>query len=167
MFTSMRSNDAFIGLPHDFFAFTMIHEIVARDLAVELGAYKHAVGSLHLYDGDQEAARRFLDEGWQPTNMTMPPMPSGDPWPSIKLLRIAEAAIRAGERIDPEELKDLDPYWADLIRLLEVFRLSRDKDCDGIIEVRDKMSSSIYGPFIEQRISECHKRVARERVKND
>jgi thymidylate synthase len=32
MFTNMRSNDAFLGLPHDVFAFTMLQEIVARTL---------------------------------------------------------------------------------------------------------------------------------------
>jgi thymidylate synthase len=44
MFTSMRSNDAFLGLPHDIFSFTMLQEILARDLSVGLGSYKHAVG---------------------------------------------------------------------------------------------------------------------------
>ena len=50
MFTNMRSNDAFLGLPHDVFSFTMLQEIVARTLGIELGSYKHAVGSLHLYE---------------------------------------------------------------------------------------------------------------------
>jgi thymidylate synthase len=50
MMTNMRSNDAFIGLPHDVFAFTMIHELVARSTGHELGLYNHAVGSLHVYE---------------------------------------------------------------------------------------------------------------------
>jgi len=29
LLTNMRSNDAFIGLPHDIFAFTMLQEIMA------------------------------------------------------------------------------------------------------------------------------------------
>ena len=37
----MRSNDAFLGLPHDIFAFTFIQEIIARSLNLELGTYKH------------------------------------------------------------------------------------------------------------------------------
>ena len=35
MITYMRSNDVFLGLPHDIFAFTMIQEIMARTLSVE------------------------------------------------------------------------------------------------------------------------------------
>lgn len=75
MITYMRSNDVFLGLPHDIFAFTMIQELMARDLSVELGTYKHVVGSLHIYDTDKVAAQQFLDEGWQSTQMSMPPMP--------------------------------------------------------------------------------------------
>ena len=37
MVTHMRSNDAFRGLPHDIFAFTMLQEILARSLSVDLG----------------------------------------------------------------------------------------------------------------------------------
>src|SRR5690606_23406544 len=48
MFTSMRSNDVFLGLPHDIFAFTIIQEIMARSLGCDLGDYKHFVCSLHL-----------------------------------------------------------------------------------------------------------------------
>src|SRR5260221_1465494 len=50
MIVQMRSNDSFIGLPHDVFAFTMIQELLARDLGYKLGTYKHMVGSFHLYD---------------------------------------------------------------------------------------------------------------------
>ncbi len=60
LFVSMRSNDAFIGLPHDIFAFTMIQEIMARTLNLKLGIYKHAAGSLHLYDNHLANAQEYL-----------------------------------------------------------------------------------------------------------
>ena len=59
----MRSNDAFKGLPHDVFCFTMLQEIFARTLGVHVGVYKHAVGSLHLYDKDRQKANQYLKEG--------------------------------------------------------------------------------------------------------
>jgi thymidylate synthase len=37
LFVCMRSNDAFMGLPHDVFAFTMLQELVARLIGCELG----------------------------------------------------------------------------------------------------------------------------------
>jgi thymidylate synthase len=122
MMTSMRSNDAVWGLPHDIFSFTMLQEIMARSLSVELGTYKHAVGSLHIYDPTRKDAEKYLDEGWQSTETIMPPMPVGDPWVAIESLLNAERDIRSGEDVGTSEWNDLDPYWADLIRLLQVFR---------------------------------------------
>ena len=111
MIIYMRSNDAYWGLPHDIFCFTMLQEIIARDLNLDLGTYKHTVGSLHLYDEKKEAAQRFLDEGFQSTEMSMPAMPAGDPWPAIKLFLRAELAIRMGNQFNDSELTDLAPYW--------------------------------------------------------
>ena len=148
MVTYMRSNDVFLGLPHDVFCFTMLQEIMARDLSVELGTYKHAVGSLHLYDKTANAAATFLGEGWQPTDKPMPPMPTSNPWPGITVLLKAESAIRTGLPFDEAELQATDPYWADLIRLLQVFRCKKDRDFNKLRELRTRMVSTIYQPFI-------------------
>jgi thymidylate synthase len=152
MITYMRSNDVFSGLPHDIFCFTMLQEILARSLSVELGTYKHAVGSLHLYESNEDTVQQFVDEGWQPTKMPMPPMPFSDPWPAIRLLLEAERAIRTGEALENAALEGLDPYWADLIRLLQIFRYSKDNDAASIEELRQRMSSSIYDTFIDKRL---------------
>ena len=68
MITYMRSNDLYLGFPHDIFCFTLLQELVARSLSVGVGTYKHMVGSMHLYDQDAEDAQEFLDEGWQSTD---------------------------------------------------------------------------------------------------
>jgi thymidylate synthase len=149
MFTSMRSNDAFLGLPHDVFCFTMLQEVMARTLLVEIGTYKHAVGSLHLYDKNIHAAQQFLDEGWQST-APMPPMPQGDPWPAIALLLGAESTIRTRNAPDVGKLDDIEPYWADLIRLLQVFRFRKDNEPDKIRALRSKMSSNTYLVFVDK-----------------
>lgn len=153
LLVNMRSNDAFIGLPHDVFCFTMLQEIAARALSVDLGTYKHAVGSLHLYDRNEKAAQEFLDEGWQST-IAMPPMPPGDPWPALAVLRKAELAIRSGQDVDIDALKDVDPYWADLIRLLQVFRSLKDRTFDRVKLLRSQFSSEVYHLFVDQRLSQ-------------
>ncbi len=153
MLTYMRSNDAFVGMPHDIFCFTMLQEIMARTLSYELGQYKHMVGSLHLYNESFGNAQQFLDEGWQSTTMLMGPMPAGDPWPAINLVLSAENAIRTDQEPVPERLLEgLDPYWADLVRLLLVFRASKSRDDDKIKELRRAMSSPIFDSFIDGRI---------------
>ena len=47
MSVTMRSNDAYLGLPHDVFCFTMIQEMMARRLNAELGTYIHHAGLSH------------------------------------------------------------------------------------------------------------------------
>jgi thymidylate synthase len=66
LIATMRSNDAYLGLPHDVFCFTLLQEFVARTLRVELGFYRHFVGSMHLYDKNRAAACRYLGSGLIP-----------------------------------------------------------------------------------------------------
>ena len=152
MFTCMRSNDAFLGLSHDIFAFTMLQEIMARSLNVKLGRYKHAVGSLHLYKDREKAAKQYLDEGWQ-SKVPMPSMPKGDPWPSIKVLLDAESDIR-NDRETKISTLNLSPYWADLLRLLQIYArysAGRAKDKASIERLKQEMSSDVYMTYIERR----------------
>lgn len=150
LFTSMRSNDAYLGLPHDVFAFTMLQELVARTLGIELGDYKHAVGSLHLYDTHRKKAQRLVDEGWQTTRLPMPPMPLGDPWISTHKVLKAESAIRRHATIDLQKLK-LDDYWGDIVRLLEIYRNYKDKKSNEISRLKSEMSNSVYNTYIDKK----------------
>lgn len=151
MFTNMRSNDAFIGLPHDIFVFTMIQEMIARSLKIELGTYKHFIGSLHLYESNINSVKRYLDEGWQSTTISMPAMPQSDPWESISKLIEIETKIRNGKNFNFSKLK-FDEYWLDLIRLLLIFKLSKKHGNKTKIQrIEDTMASNIYKPYIQKR----------------
>lgn len=48
----MRSNDIFRGLPYNFVQFTILQEIMAGWLGLEVGDYNHLSDSLHVYDSD-------------------------------------------------------------------------------------------------------------------
>jgi thymidylate synthase len=150
MVVCMRSNDAYIGLPHDVFCFTMIQEIVARTLGVELGKYHHFVGSMHLYDEDRQAASSLVEEGFQ-SRIEMPPMPAADPSASIQVVLKAESKIRGGDSIDGM-LSGLDPYWCDLIRMLQIFFSRSD---DHIEAIAREMSFSRYSPYIASRLAKA------------
>lgn len=50
LIVNMRSNDLFLGFTYDAFSFTMLQEMMANELGLELGTYYHNVGSMHLYD---------------------------------------------------------------------------------------------------------------------
>jgi thymidylate synthase len=145
---TMRSNDAYLGLPHDVFCFTMLQELVARSLGCELGGYSHFVGSMHLYKDNRSDAEALVSEGFQ-ARKEMPPMPIGDPWPAVNVLLDAEHRARENEIFDANDL-DVDPYWADLIRLVQVFFSSDD---DRIRAIAESMSFKAYRPYITARIA--------------
>jgi thymidylate synthase len=150
MMATMRSNDAFKGLPHDVFTFTMLQEIVARQLGVEPGTYSHFAASLHLYDVDAEKARQLVEEGWQPVTAGMPSMPQGDPWPDLRKVLRAERSLRLHNKSDPV-VSNLDPYWADIIRLLEVY--AAGTNAKRISSIRKGMWTTVYDRYIERRTS--------------
>lgn len=141
---SMRSNDAYLGFPHDVFCFTMLQEIVARSLGAEVGPYKHFAGSMHLYRKHFEKAETYLNEAVQP-RIEMPAMPLGDPWPAIRKLLEAEYMIRFREEVDADSY-GLDPYWADLIRLLQVFGAKGNEE--EIEQLKSKMAFNKYAAYI-------------------
>jgi len=146
----MRSNDAFWGLLHDVFCFTMFHEIMASDLSLRLGTYRHFVGSLHLYERNVQRSREFLGEGWQ-TRVEMPAMPP-DPWDSIQHFLRAEATIRAGGEVTNEDLGQLGDYWGDLVRLLLIFRHStKTRDLSAVTRVAKSLRSDIYRLFVDAK----------------
>jgi thymidylate synthase len=153
MFVSMRSNDAYKGLPHDVFAFTMLQEILACDLRLPLGRYKHAAGSLHLYEADEADASEFIGEAWQDV-IEMPSMPKGDPWKSVDILKLAEEEIRNGKEMDVNSL-GLEDYWSDLVRLLLVFALTKKRPAaenrEKVDALAQAMSSDFFRPYISDR----------------
>lgn len=151
LFVSMRSNDAYLGLPHDVFCFTMLQEIIARSLDVEIGQYSHAVGSLHLYEKDKIAAEQYLNEGFQSSKLRMPDMPTGDPWPSIRKMLELEKIIRENENQDLLSY-DLDAYWLDIAYLLKIHTLFERELYDSIESIKQKISTPAYNRFIEKRI---------------
>jgi len=48
----MRSNDVFLGLPHNIVQFTCLQEILAGWLGMEVGSYNQLSDSLHIYQRD-------------------------------------------------------------------------------------------------------------------
>lgn len=155
----MRSNDAYLGLPHDIFSFTLLQEILANQLGVKLGKYKHLVGSLHIYDKDRDRVDQYLSEGLQST-AAMPPMPSGNQWSEIAtLIKIEEKLRTEGVRgvdaaVEMAEL--LKPYWADFARLLAIFALTRPGEGQferlrRVIDLQNQMSNSYYRTYIRRR----------------
>lgn len=147
MSVTMRSNDAYLGLPHDVFCFTMLQELVAAELDLELGEYIHMVGSMHLYDCDRDKAERYRQEGYQRA-AEMPVMPRSHPFRKVEELLAFERKVRDRQEVDPDaELGD--PYWSDLGSLIQISFAGQDDDT--IREISSRMHESIYHSSIEDQ----------------
>jgi thymidylate synthase len=157
MHVHMRSNDAILGMPHDIFSFTMLQEIAARELNVEVGTYQHSVASLHLYDDDpigvkhRSMAQKYLDEGLH-DSVPMPPIPNGNPWPAIGELCNAEFQLRSGN-LNYTPPAWLNPYWVDLIILLQAYGTIKHAPETQIDSYLDNLTSPVYHLYILDRIS--------------
>lgn len=53
----LRSNDLFLGVPHNFVQFTSLQEILAAWLGVEVGHYRHVADCLHIYVRDEKKVK--------------------------------------------------------------------------------------------------------------
>lgn len=137
---TMRSNDAWLGLPYDIFCFTTLQRIIATELGLGLGTYVHQAGSEHIYEKNQEKIALILKA---PTPLYPYPLHIWDSakrdydlhW-NIKQALIMEAEIRyaassswgeaygAGtktladkieEQKSKEAWKKIDPLFKDLV----------------------------------------------------
>jgi len=61
MHVFMRSNDLIWGLMYDLPAFTMMQEILANTVGVELGSYNHTAASLHVYEKHWQLLTEMYD----------------------------------------------------------------------------------------------------------
>lgn len=124
----MRANDAYRGLVSDYFSFTFLQEVMARELGVEVGAYRHHVGSMHVYQDDWGRTEEVLGEAAEtdpPPIDPFPAMPQGDNWPYIRQVLDLEQALRRNEAtltsLRPV-LAGLPDYWMQVLSLFEVQR---------------------------------------------
>jgi thymidylate synthase len=119
----MRSNDAIWGLPYDIFLFTMLQELLACELGLEVGTYSHCVASLHLYQPHFELARKILDGPLFPS-AEMPKMESQE---QLSLFLALEERLRRGEEESAAAVHSLSPYWRRLFSVLEDYRLQKTR----------------------------------------
>lgn len=153
MSVTLRSNDAYWGLPHDVFCFTMLQEMMARRLGVEIGEYYQYVGSMHVYKDHYDDMREYVREGVQQT-YEMPAMPPTNPFGVVDTLLATEGRLRSGEDVAAGEVFP-DPYWADIVRLLQVFwarEWAGDSYGERLKALRADLSSPAYRTYIDGRL---------------
>lgn len=112
--TYMRSNDLYLGLPYDVFSFTMFQELMSLALGVDLGFYKHIVGSLHVYEKHFDSLEKIISAKPK-TPIQMPPMTQLNTNQKARILE-EEERIRKKQEFDST---GIDLYWQNLLYFLE------------------------------------------------
>lgn len=149
LYTSMRSNDAFKGLPHDIFAFTMLQELIARKLGIPMGEYGHYVTSMHIYMDDLSKIESFQNEGWQ-EKAYMSSMPEGDQVSNVLRLLKHERELRLlNKRVSEVHVDD---YWKDLSTLLEIFNLVKFKRFAELKNIDQSIKNTELRNFATRKI---------------
>jgi thymidylate synthase len=82
MIVTMRSSDAWLGIPYDFFTFSMLGNCVAGELGVLPGSITFQLGSSHLYDCDWANAAMLINR-WEEMESVRSPSLGGLPAKSL------------------------------------------------------------------------------------
>lgn len=126
LIVNMRSNDIILGFTNDVFQFTMLQEAMALELRevyhnLELGAYFHNAGSMHIYDRHFEMANKIIGDP-QTLELSMIPMDACNDAILTGLVGVEAAWQHAGAPSDFafEEVPAwnlLTPYWKNLVKM--------------------------------------------------
>lgn len=108
----MRSNDVWLGLPYDLFNFTQIQRQVADALGVDLGPYRHVVGSLHLYIGGPVAPDLERVDAVVAEKLTVPHLAPAPTWEvPTSVRRVFWAVVDGANPVDEGLLEDIPWAW--------------------------------------------------------
>jgi thymidylate synthase len=84
MRVTMRSNDAWLGLPYDMFQFGQLQQTVANVLGLFPGKYTHTAWSMHLYQDNIEVSYKVTDRPVDRADNEVQPIGFGTDKDSIK-----------------------------------------------------------------------------------
>ena len=96
MRVNMRSSDAFLGIPYDWFMFSRLQMVVADHLGLEVGSFTHTAMSQHLYEEHLEQANHIIDEDVDDAmEKAIPPALLGDDDPETQFGAAGNQLIRS------------------------------------------------------------------------
>lgn len=140
MVAHMRSSDLILGIAYDVPAFTLMQELMAKELGVGVGHYTHVSNSLHIYERHFEMVENMItrDAILQAKDLhrsagAMPEMPS---MPPTATLYDIESKLRSSNSLEEinsvvslssDLVGDSSGYWADWIKVLAAHRCAKLK----------------------------------------
>ncbi len=109
----MRSSDIWLGLPYDFFSFSMYANVIASLVGLPLGPITFNLGSSHLYQRNLVQAELVLSNDLQLGQIVSPRLPSAPPcYLNQELIHGEFAPVVFGPGCSPEP-------WGKYLRVLQ------------------------------------------------
>lgn len=126
LIVTMRSSDAWLGIPYDFFTMSMLQNAIAGTLGVARGFIQFNLGSSHLYRTDMDRARDLLRSDHARDQILSSPPLDGPP-PSIMEL-VFDSEL--------DSVRDLPLNWRSYWRCL---RTKTSQECLEVLREAGKL----------------------------
>ena len=155
---TFRSNDALMVLPYDLFVITMLHELVASMLDLDVGTYTHVCNSMHIYEDQIELAERVGRAG-TPISHAMTEMPKAT-WTLVRDVARSERQVRMGANFHSSVRERIPAYWRNFLTITAVRRAvlnGRKGDVVQLLNSLDEPFASMirYDPRVETNSVGC------------
>lgn len=164
--TIMRSNNACILLPYNFFEFSLLAEVVSAAVGVPFGRYVHWAASMHVYEGGQQALAQAVLDGPETASLEMPPVPMSSsetpeddpnyPLEQVRRLAALEPRLRNASTTDEfakvveisqnaEGSMWLNDYWRSLFNVLAAWSAAKRAWWDAADERMGSLPEYLQG----------------------
>lgn len=118
MIACMRSNDLFTGLSYDAFMFTFMQELMAAELGLEVGTYKHFASNMHIYKRNLPNFEEILKDDPNKETVQFGKIPSDFRTKDLPILLELEQKYWKEEELDKELINSLSTVSKQLLTLL-------------------------------------------------
>ena len=151
---NMRSSDLVFGLSYDVPAFTIMQELMALELGVELGEYIHVSNSLHVYERHFDMLEKMIEPAEVGKAMSLlkkrGPMPKINELPDTTALHFYEKKIQGCN--DASSMKEaillaessMDCFWIDMLKIVAFHRCKTLDLLSDALEFRESVSYEGY-----------------------
>ena len=147
---NMRSSDLVFGLSYDVPAFTIMQELMALELGVELGEYIHVSNSLHVYERHFEMLEKMVTASGVSKAMSRleekGPMPQIVDLPDTTALHFYEKKIQDCDdaatmrKIIADAGNSMGDFWTDMLKIVAFHRCKTIDLLDDAKDIRAQVS---------------------------
>ena len=114
----MRSNDLLFGTTYDVFMFTFMQELMAAELGLEVGTYKHFASNMHIYMKDKSKIEDILLEDANKETFKFEQIPKSFREHDLPILMDIESTYWSGSKIYYDMISELSGVGKQLVSLL-------------------------------------------------